>query len=41
MGLWYNRGRDVKTYQLVNNVGVKNPISGKIFATFYAVLSRK
>ena len=34
--------RDVKTYQLTNNVGVeKNPISGKIFAKVYAVLSRK
>ena len=24
-----------------NNVSVKNPISGKIFAKFYAVLARK
>ena len=28
-------------YQRANNVGVKNPILGKIFAKFYAVLSRK
>ena len=30
--------RDGKMYQSANNVGVKNPISGKIFAKFYAVL---
>ena len=33
-------GRDAKTYQRANNVGVKNPISGKILAKFYAGLSR-
>ena len=31
---------DAKTYERANNVSVKNPISGKIFAKFYAVLSR-
>ena len=35
------RPRDVKTYQCANNVGVKNPILGKIYAKFYTVLSRK
>ena len=34
-------GRDAKTYDRANNVCVKNPISGKIFANFHAVLSRK
>ena len=33
--------RDAKTYQRANNVGVKNPIWGKIFAKFHAVLSGK
>ena len=33
--------RDAKTYKRVNNVCVKNSIWGKIFAKFYAVLSRK
>ena len=36
-----NKCRDAKTYQCTNNVGVKNPISGKIFAKCYAFLSRK
>ena len=33
--------RDGKMYQRANNVGVKNPIFGQIFAKFDAVLSRK
>ena len=33
--------RDAKTYQRANNIGVKNSILGKIFAKFYAVMSRK
>ena len=38
----YVIGRDAKTYKRANNVCVKkNPISGKIFAKFYALLSRK
>ena len=36
------KNRDAKTYQRADNVGVKkNPISGRIFAKFYAVLLRK
>ena len=33
--------RDAKMYQRANNVGVKNPIWGKISAKFYTVLSGK
>ena len=33
--------RDGITYERVNNVCVKNPILGKIFFKFYAVMLRK
>ena len=39
--VWYGVARDAKTYQFANNVGVKNPISGKIFAKFDAVFDKK